>query len=508
MDHHFIYLTPRADEHQEQLQSYYKLTEEDLEEITKEWSVDLLVPADPADISDIDSPEAAQDTPGPSKIKKTMKTKETKKPEEVQDVDSYSAKTTSFTPDQEGNNEDLEEVEQQPGDEVKVPKKRKGSPSKSSSKKKAKATMTKMKTTLNPDDFSFLLATLNEAIEEITEKKEAKQQTMYDRIEVELQGVQRALQSNRAVSTAPMPEGTPEAGDESVQLRRIVDLVEVHLRKVEEVTVQATQALKHTHEEIIEQRQAAQQEKEAIQEKFDKERTKIQKEKEKLLAKQIGIEEAVNRAFHSVTSLEQKAEEPLDRQVMKLAEVIQQLQQRVIDLELQIIPSTPQEERDQREITARGTVERIKELTEECKQLSTRSAQIHESLTENPELHKLESQLQEAKQQADRLQMQLKALPTIEKMKRSHEQRVAQQQIHMIQSKVMEVTQQLQPLQDKACQLFLEIENQGTELQQVVITAEQHLEGPVNNALIQEFVEQEEIAKQQVEAGSSQTRGT
>jgi hypothetical protein len=70
----------------------------------------------------------------------------------------------------------------------------------------------------------------------------------------------------------------------------------------------------------------------------------------------------------------------------------------------------------------------------------------------------------------------------------------------MIQSKVMEVTQQLQPLQDKACQLFLEIENQGIELQQVVITAEQCLEGPVNNALIQEFTEQEEIAKQQVEA--------
>jgi hypothetical protein len=63
--------------------------------------------------------------------------------------------------------------------------------------------------------------------------------------------------------------------------------------------------------------------------------------------KQIGIEEAVNRAFLSVTGLEQKAEEPLECQVMKLAEVIQQLQQRVVDLELQTIPSTPQEERDQ-----------------------------------------------------------------------------------------------------------------------------------------------------------------
>jgi hypothetical protein len=47
-DRHFIYITVHADEHKQQLQSYYKLTEDDLEEITKEWSADLLVPVDPA----------------------------------------------------------------------------------------------------------------------------------------------------------------------------------------------------------------------------------------------------------------------------------------------------------------------------------------------------------------------------------------------------------------------------------------------------------------------------
>jgi hypothetical protein len=97
--------------------------------------------------------------------------------------------------------------------------------------------------------------------------------------------------------------------------------------------------------------------------------------------------------------LEQKVEEPIEHQVMKLVEVIQQLQQRVVELELQDIPSTPQEERDQREVNAQSTIERIKALTKECKKLSSRSAQIHENLSENPELHKLESQLQEAKYQ-------------------------------------------------------------------------------------------------------------
>jgi hypothetical protein len=78
-DRHFIYITTLADEHKKQLQSYYKLTEEDLEEITKEWSTDLLIPANPVEISDIDNPETGQDTPGPSRTKKT---------EEVQELDN------------------------------------------------------------------------------------------------------------------------------------------------------------------------------------------------------------------------------------------------------------------------------------------------------------------------------------------------------------------------------------------------------------------------------------
>jgi hypothetical protein len=47
------------------------LTEEDLEEITKEWSVDLLILVDPMEISDSDSPKAMRDTLGPRKTKKT-----------------------------------------------------------------------------------------------------------------------------------------------------------------------------------------------------------------------------------------------------------------------------------------------------------------------------------------------------------------------------------------------------------------------------------------------------
>jgi phage shock protein A len=121
-------------------------------------------------------------------------------------------------------------------------------------------------------------------------------------------------------------------------------------------------------------------------------------------------------------------------------------------------------------------------------------------------LKALESQLQEAKQQAETVQAQLKPLSAVERMKRSQEQRTAQQQVHTIQSKVMEVTQRLQPIQDEACQLFVEIEGRGEELEQVVTAAEQRLEGPVNEAVIQEFTEQEALAQQQVEAARAKLK--
>jgi hypothetical protein len=53
----------------------------------------------------------------------------------------------------------------------------------------------------------------------------------------------------------------------------------------------------------------------------------------------------------------------------------------------------------------------------------------------------------------------------------------------------MEVTKKLQPVQEKAYQLFIEIEGQGAELEQVVTTAGQHLEGLINDVVIQEFTE-------------------
>jgi hypothetical protein len=42
-DPHLVYITARKDENKEELQSYYKITDEDMEHITKEWLEEFLV---------------------------------------------------------------------------------------------------------------------------------------------------------------------------------------------------------------------------------------------------------------------------------------------------------------------------------------------------------------------------------------------------------------------------------------------------------------------------------
>jgi hypothetical protein len=142
--------------------------------------------------------------------------------------------------------------------------------------------------------------------------------------------------------------------------------------------------LKQEKEEALEKLWVVQQEKDDIRAKFEEDREKIQKEKDQLLAEKTVVREAVTRALRSVSGLAQIEEETTESQVGKLVEAIQQLQARVAELELQAVPSTPQEVRDQREETARSAVERIRALASECKKLSNRSAQTYEQPCRRP----------------------------------------------------------------------------------------------------------------------------
>jgi hypothetical protein len=105
---------------------------------------------------------------------------------------------------------------------------------KPTSRKKYRSTLIKMQIVLTVDDFDFIIAAVEDASQNILQKHEAKKDEMYDRINVELRGVQHALQSSHTVSTAPPLLEAPELGDEPTQLCRLADVTEAHLHRTQE----------------------------------------------------------------------------------------------------------------------------------------------------------------------------------------------------------------------------------------------------------------------------------
>jgi hypothetical protein len=171
----------------------------------------------------------------------------------------------------------------------------------------------------------------------------------------------------------------------------------------------------------MEQRNKSERENISLQAKWDVKKEEIQQRKEQFLSKKLKIKELVSKALPSMIVVDVQRKEWVPQPVEQLEGVIQKLQQHITDLELHTVPETPQEIKDQREITAHKAVDRMIALDLECKKLSSHNTQTYENLTENPELYKLESHLQEAKYEAEKIQTQLKALSPIERMKRSHE---------------------------------------------------------------------------------------
>jgi outer membrane protein OmpA-like peptidoglycan-associated protein len=103
--------------------------------------------------------------------------------------------------------------------------------------------------------------------------------------------------------------GEPELGDEPTQLHCLADTVEARLRRAQEETEQATQALAQVQGVLVEQCSAAERENLSLQVKFDEEKAQLQQEKEQLLAEQLEVKEMVNRALLSMTVVEVKVEE-------------------------------------------------------------------------------------------------------------------------------------------------------------------------------------------------------
>ena len=140
-----------------------------------------------------------------------------------------------------------------------------------------------MNATLIVDNVDLIIAIVEDASEDIFPHYEANKETLYKRIEKELQEIQQAIHSSCVVPTMPSSSMITELGDEPTQLQRLVDAIEARIHRVHEVKEKATEALKKEKEEVLEKLQAAQKEKYEMQAMFEEDKATVQKEKDQLL---------------------------------------------------------------------------------------------------------------------------------------------------------------------------------------------------------------------------------
>jgi hypothetical protein len=171
VDRHFIYIIARTYENKE-----------DLEEITKEWPVEFLIPIAKAELSNpnlIGSLVVTHEEYNAPNSSKRNKNKD------VQELRSDSEETVLDSPGRGGGDEvDKEEKEEKareedkqeqgevappwnPLDDIDPMKKRKVSPMKPTSQKKSKAINPKLQTILTIDDFNFIIAVVLDASQDI-----------------------------------------------------------------------------------------------------------------------------------------------------------------------------------------------------------------------------------------------------------------------------------------------------------------------------------------------------
>jgi hypothetical protein len=121
IDRHFIYITTHRDESKEELQSYYKLTDEDMEKITKERMEEFLVLVDDVELFDTDIiriPLVTQfDYVGQSSRTKKKKNQGDVQNIETDEEDSTSEENGSSSPTGGGGGGEDQEYGQGGGDE-------------------------------------------------------------------------------------------------------------------------------------------------------------------------------------------------------------------------------------------------------------------------------------------------------------------------------------------------------------------------------------------------------
>jgi hypothetical protein len=136
-------------------------------------------------------------------------------------------------------------------------------------------------------------------------------------------------------------------------------------------------------------------------------------------------------------------------------------------------PSTPPEERDQREKTVSTTVEGIRTLEEECAKLYEDNTKVWNQLSEDVELQSIEQKLQTVQGKAKKIKETISSFPPAEKMMTMQESKKLYAEMNQLRVEQQARMQQIEMLQEEALKVAEEISEAQCRIKQAVEQAEE-----------------------------------
>jgi hypothetical protein len=105
---------------------------------------------------------------------------------------------------------------------------------------------------LTVEDVDLIIATVEDALEDILQRNEENQETLYHKIEKELKDIHQAIYSSRAVPIVPCSAKIVELVDDPSQLQWLADETKARLCQSKEEKDQDTEAMKQEKDEVLE----------------------------------------------------------------------------------------------------------------------------------------------------------------------------------------------------------------------------------------------------------------
>lgn len=175
----------------------------------------------------------------------------------------------------------------------------------------------------------------------------------------------------------------------------------------------------HAYDELRQREEVTYLQKKSVEQGYDAkmcESLQVMCQKAKVDKEVSHIKETIDTLSRTFLELAIQAEGTTEEVVHQVTDLVKNIQVRVVEVEAQVIRSTPQEVQDQCEVNAKGAKTSITATVGQYDRLVGDIVPIWSDLEENVESLQVQTQMEELQKQHERLKLELKTMSPIQKI--------------------------------------------------------------------------------------------